>query len=148
MGSSSKSTAARITGCWLPIFAFFALGFEHCVVNMFVIPMGIMLGAKITLADWWYWNQVPVTLGNIVRRVSLTGCPLLDLPPPRLNLPVRSLVRVSLTRLSRSVGSVCAIMNRRINKGFTNSNASVRLCRYRCRYRVHSVAKRTVIIVA
>jgi formate/nitrite transporter len=76
MGSSSKSTAARIIGCWLPIFAFFALGFEHCVVNMFVIPMGIMLGAKITLADWWYWNQVPVTLGNIVGSYHLTGLPL------------------------------------------------------------------------
>ncbi len=76
MGSSSKSVAARIIGCWLPIFAFFALGFEHCVVNMFVIPMAIMLGAKISVTDWWYWNQIPVTLGNIVGGVLFTGLPL------------------------------------------------------------------------
>jgi formate transporter len=76
MGSSSKSAAARIIGCWLPIFAFFALGFEHCVVNMFVIPMAIMLGAEITLADWWYWNQIPVMLGNIVGGFLFTGLPL------------------------------------------------------------------------
>ena len=76
MGTSSKSVPGRIIGCWLPIFAFFALGFEHCVVNMFVIPMGMMLGAKISFADWWYWNQIPVTLGNIVGGFLFTGLPL------------------------------------------------------------------------
>jgi formate/nitrite transporter len=76
MGTSSKSVVGRIVGCWLPIFAFFALGFEHCVVNMFVIPMGMMLGAKISFADWWYWNQIPVTLGNIVGGFLFTGFPL------------------------------------------------------------------------
>jgi formate/nitrite transporter len=76
MGMSSKSVPARILGCWLPIFAFFALGFEHSVVNMFVIPMGMMLGAKISFVDWWYWNQIPVTLGNIVGGFLFTGLPL------------------------------------------------------------------------
>lgn len=76
MGASSRSVVGRIVGCWLPIFAFFALGFEHCVVNMFVIPMGIMLGAKISIADWWYWNQIPVTLGNIAGGFLFTGLPL------------------------------------------------------------------------
>ena len=76
MGTSSKSVVGRIVGCWLPIFAFFALGFEHCVVNMFVIPMGMMLGAKISFADWWYWNQIPVTLGNIAGGFLFTGLPL------------------------------------------------------------------------
>ena len=76
MGVSSKSLPARVLGLWLPIFAFFALGFEHCVVNMFVMPMAIMLGAKITVAEWWYWNQIPVTLGNIVGGFLFTGLPL------------------------------------------------------------------------
>jgi formate/nitrite transporter len=76
MGASSRSLPGKVLGCWLPIFAFFALGFEHCVVNMFVIPMGMMLGAKISFADWWYWNQIPVTLGNIVGGFLFTGLPL------------------------------------------------------------------------
>lgn len=76
MGMSSRSLPGKVIGCWLPIFAFFALGFEHCVVNMFVIPMGMMLGAKITFTDWWYWNQIPVTLGNIVGGFLFTGLPL------------------------------------------------------------------------
>jgi formate/nitrite transporter len=76
MGMSSRSLPGKVIGCWLPIFAFFALGFEHCVVNMFVIPMGMILGAKISFADWWYWNQIPVTLGNIVGGFLFTGLPL------------------------------------------------------------------------
>ena len=33
---------------WMPIFIFFAQGFEHSVVNMFIIPTGMMMGAKVT----------------------------------------------------------------------------------------------------
>jgi formate/nitrite transporter FocA (FNT family) len=43
---------------------------------MFVILMGMMLGAKISVADWWYWNQIPMTLGNIVGAFLFTGLPL------------------------------------------------------------------------
>ena len=34
----------------MPIFIFFAQGFEHSVVNMFIIPTGMMMGAKVTVA--------------------------------------------------------------------------------------------------
>ena len=34
------------------------------------------LGAKVTLADWWLWNQIPVTLGNIVGGLVCTGLAL------------------------------------------------------------------------
>jgi formate/nitrite transporter FocA (FNT family) len=40
---------------------------------MFLIPAGMMMGAKVTLADWWIWNQIPVTLGNIVGGLVFTG---------------------------------------------------------------------------
>ena len=56
--------------------AFFAQGFEHSVVNMCVIPAGMMLGAKVSFAQWWMWNQIPVTLGNLVGGFLLTGLPL------------------------------------------------------------------------
>ena len=44
---------------WSPILVFFGQGFEHAVVNMFVIPAGMMLGADVSMADWWLWNQIP-----------------------------------------------------------------------------------------
>ena len=48
MAMTSKSTLGKIVAMWLPIMMFFAQGFEHAVVNMFVIPAGMMLGADVT----------------------------------------------------------------------------------------------------
>jgi len=76
MGMCSKSTIGKIAAIWLPIFTFFAQGFEHAVVNMFIIPTGMLLGAKVSLADWWVWNQIPVTLGNLVGGFVFTGLAL------------------------------------------------------------------------
>ncbi len=76
MGLASTSTLGKIVGAWLPIFIFFSLGYEHSVVNMFVIPTGMLLGAKVNLAQWWLWNQIPVTLGNFVGGYVFTGLAL------------------------------------------------------------------------
>ncbi len=73
MALMSHSTIGKIAAMWLPILTFFAQGFEHSVVNMFVIPTGMMLGAKVSLGDWWIWNQIPVTLGNLVGGMLFTG---------------------------------------------------------------------------
>jgi len=70
---ASKSTAGKVMSAAIPIFIFFALGYEHAVVNMFVIPAGIFFGAKVSIADWWLYNQLIVTLGNIVGGSLFTG---------------------------------------------------------------------------
>ena len=76
LAMTTSSTLGKIAAAWLPIFVFFAQGFEHAVVNMFVIPTGMMLGAKVTVADWWLWNQIPVTLGNLIGGFVFTGLAL------------------------------------------------------------------------
>jgi formate transporter len=76
MAMTSTSTIGKISAAWLPILTFFAQGFEHSVVNMFVIPAGMMLGAKVGLSDWWLWNQIPVTLGNLIGGFGFTGVAL------------------------------------------------------------------------
>jgi len=76
MAMTSTSTVGKIAATWLPIFLFFALGFEHAVVNMFVIPTGMLLGAKVSVSDWWLWNQIPVTLGNLIGGFVFTGLAL------------------------------------------------------------------------
>lgn len=73
MGLVSSSTIGKIAAIWLPIFTFFALGLEHAVVNMFLIPTAMMMNAEISLADWWFWNQIPATLGNIIGGAVFTG---------------------------------------------------------------------------
>ena len=66
--------ASRSTiGMWLPIMTFFAHGYEHSIVNMYVIPAGMLLGAPVSIGKWWLWNQIPVTVGNIVAGVVLTA---------------------------------------------------------------------------
>jgi formate/nitrite transporter len=76
MAMTSTSTVGKIVAAWLPIVTFFAQGFEHSVVNMFIIPTGMMMGAKVSLYDWWVWNQIPVTLGNVVGGFVFTGLAL------------------------------------------------------------------------
>jgi formate transporter len=90
---SSSSTAGKILAMWLPVTTFFSLGLEHAVVNMFVIPAGMMLGADISFGQWWGWNQAPVLVGNLLGALLFTALPLYfshrtrinrvaDVPPP------------------------------------------------------------------
>jgi len=72
----SRSTVGKISAMWLPVMTFFALGFEHSVVNMYVLPSGMMLGAPISLKQILFWNLLPVTLGNIVAGTFFTGVAL------------------------------------------------------------------------
>jgi formate/nitrite transporter len=76
MGMCSTSVIGRIAAAWMPILVFFAQGFEHTVVNMFIIPAGMMLGAKVALSDFVIWNLIPVTLGNLVGGFSFVALAL------------------------------------------------------------------------
>ena len=80
---TTSSTIGKIATAYMPVFIFFAQGFEHSVVNMFIIPTGMLMGAKVTVADWWLWNQIPVTLGNLVGGAIFTGLALYVTHKPR-----------------------------------------------------------------
>jgi formate/nitrite transporter len=73
---TSNSTIGKSVAAAIPIFIFFALGYEHSVVNMFLIPTGMMLGAKVSIAEWWLANQIPVTIGNFLAGWLLIGLPM------------------------------------------------------------------------
>lgn len=71
IGFSGKTVADKVLGLLLPISAFVACGFEHCVANMFFLPMGLVLNSvgfgaagAVTLGGIAY-NLVLATLGNI-----------------------------------------------------------------------------------
>jgi formate transporter len=70
---ASTSLSGKMLAIWGPTVLFFAQGFEHTVVNMFAIPMGMLLGANVSFSAWWFWNQIPVTLGNLVGGMLFTG---------------------------------------------------------------------------
>lgn len=78
MAFASRNIVGRIFAIFFPIMTFVALGFEHCIANMYFIPMGLFLkgtaaaGASgldlvnLGLRGFFVNNLIPVTLGNII----------------------------------------------------------------------------------
>jgi len=61
----AQDMPGKMVGIWFPISCFVAIGFEHIPANMFMIPMGMMAGADVSVLDCLWRNFIPVTLGNI-----------------------------------------------------------------------------------
>ena len=62
---SARDVAGKVLAIVLPISAFVALGFEHSVANMYLIPIGMLAGAAVDIGGFAH-NLFWVTLGNIV----------------------------------------------------------------------------------
>lgn len=70
---SGHSLTEKMAGCWLPVMAFVALGYEHSIANMFFIPAGMLEGANVSVMDAIVTNFIPATLGNIAGGAILVG---------------------------------------------------------------------------
>ena len=66
LGLSANDVPGRMMGLFFPIMCFVVIGYEHCIANMFFIPLGMMLGAPVTCGELFLGNLIPATLGNIV----------------------------------------------------------------------------------
>ena len=73
LGMSSKDTMGKIAGIWWPVMTFVAIGYEHCIANMFFIPMAMLEGADINIIDFFVKNLIPATLGNIAGGAIFVG---------------------------------------------------------------------------
>ena len=62
---AARSATDKILGIVWPVAAFVLLGLEHSVANMFLLPLGWLAGANVTLGAM-VGNLVWVTLGNIL----------------------------------------------------------------------------------
>lgn len=60
----AEDITGKIAGIWFPTMTFVAIGFQHVVANMFVVPAAIFAGHF----TWYEYlqNFVPVFLGNAV----------------------------------------------------------------------------------
>ncbi|MGK9146131.1 formate/nitrite transporter family protein [Plantibacter flavus] len=72
----SKDVTGKILAMWMPIMLFFFMGFEHSIVNMFLFPSGLLLGADFTIMDYLIWNEIPTVLGNLVGGLVFVALPL------------------------------------------------------------------------
>lgn len=85
MALASQNVTGKILAIVLPVTAFVALGFEHCVANMYFIPLGLFLKGtnaasvasldltNLTAKGFLVDNLVPVTIGNVIGGAILIG---------------------------------------------------------------------------
>ncbi len=71
---AGHSLIEKMAACWLPVMAFVALGYEHCIANMFFIPLGMLEGADVSVWSFVWDNLVPATVGNIAGGALFVGC--------------------------------------------------------------------------
>ncbi|MDQ0612814.1 formate/nitrite transporter [Microbacterium sp. W4I4] len=76
LAMASDSLSSKVLAMWLPITLFFYMGFEHSIVNMFLFPSGLMLGADFTLWDYLIWNEIPTVIGNLFGGLLFVALPL------------------------------------------------------------------------
>jgi formate/nitrite transporter len=80
----ARSNVDRVVTIVPPITAFVAAGFEHCIANMYFLPLGLLIKwradnafwasigksaddySALNLSNFIFSNLVPVTLGNII----------------------------------------------------------------------------------
>ena len=72
----STTVSGKVIAMWMPVMLFFAMTFEHSVVNMFLFPSGLMMGGNFSIMDYFLWNEIPVVLGNLVGGLAFTGLTL------------------------------------------------------------------------
>lgn len=81
IGFSARTVVDKVIGIMLPIAAFVACGFEHCVANMFFLPMGLVckltgyaaVDAGALDVTSILYNISAATLGNIVGGMIFVG---------------------------------------------------------------------------
>lgn len=89
LAMAARTVTDKIVAVVFPIAAFVAAGFEHCVANMYFIPVGLLIKtdsafmahlgqepgrtAALTVHAFLLHNLLPVTLGNIIGGGVLVG---------------------------------------------------------------------------
>ena len=72
----STTVSGKVIAMWMPIMLFFAMTFEHSIVNMFLFPSGLLMGGHYSIMDYLIWNEIPTVVGNLVGGLAFTGLTL------------------------------------------------------------------------
>eukprot|EP00198_Chlamydomonas_reinhardtii_P004731 XP_001694067.1 nitrite transporter [Chlamydomonas reinhardtii] len=73
MALAANNLPGKLMGMWMPVTAFVTVGLEHSIANMWVIPIGMALGAPVSAGAFLTANLIPVTLGNVFAGAVLTA---------------------------------------------------------------------------
>jgi formate/nitrite transporter len=60
LAGASNDLVGKLVGVWFPISTFVAIGLEHSVANMFIMPAALLLGCQLSFSDVMFRNVIPV----------------------------------------------------------------------------------------
>jgi len=64
---SSREIVSKITAIWWPTATFVALGLDHCIANMYFIPIAIFNGSPTITVGYYIWKSlIPTVIGNMI----------------------------------------------------------------------------------
>ena len=66
LAGAANDLAGKMVGIWFPISTFVAIGLEHSVANLFLLPLGLLGGAELSTMDVIVKNLIPVSIGNAI----------------------------------------------------------------------------------
>ena len=72
LSAAARSVEGKVIAIAFPISAFVALGFEHCIANFYLLTIGMLSGAKVTLGSFTT-NIAAVTLGNTLGGIVIAA---------------------------------------------------------------------------
>jgi formate/nitrite transporter len=79
---SARTVTDKVLAIIFPITAFVTTGMEHCVANMYFVPVAMLVKSGrsldstfelITLSQFVFANLIPVTLGNMIGGAGFVG---------------------------------------------------------------------------
>lgn len=75
LSMQAKDLTGKYFGILLPISTFVAIGFEHSVANMFLLPAGLLCAPAGTVTIWQAFtkNLLPVAIGNAISGSIMVG---------------------------------------------------------------------------
>jgi formate/nitrite transporter FocA (FNT family) len=70
LAGASNNLVGKLVGIWFPIsmstFVELAIGLEHSVANLFIMPAALLLKVPLTISDVLLSNVIPVLIGNAI----------------------------------------------------------------------------------
>ena len=85
---AAQDISGKVFACWFPVMLFVLSGYEHCVANMYFIPVGIIAkfdpsfravsnlsAEQLAGLNWsgFVGNLIPATIGNIIGGALVIG---------------------------------------------------------------------------
>jgi len=64
--TQGRDNTSKIYGIWVVVWCFAAMGYQHCIANYFLVPVGMFYGTSFGVGKFIWASCIPVTIGNLI----------------------------------------------------------------------------------